>query len=158
MSSNILPPEQDLTLLITALHSAINAEVTRRMAAAGFPDVRPAHGYVFQHLIEGPSRSTELARRLGMTLQGASKLVIELEQLGYVTRRPDPTDGRNRIVEFTERGWKSIQAGRVARAAITAELRAFLGEPAGSETITALRELAEHTGGLRELLARRLRP
>src|SRR5579885_1202213 len=105
MTSTPLPPERDLPLLFAALHAAANANVVRRIAAAGHPDLRPTHGYVFQHLIPGPSRITELADKLGMTLQGASKLVIELERLGYVTRRPDPADGRNRIVELTERGW-----------------------------------------------------
>ena len=36
--------------------------------------------------------------------QGASKLVIDLERLGYVERRGDPDDGRNRYVALTARG------------------------------------------------------
>src|SRR3712207_6233710 len=118
-----IPPEQDLSLLFAALNSATNAEVVRRIAAAGHPDLRPAHGYVFQHLIAGPARITELAGKLGMTVQGASKLVAELEQLGYVERRVDPGDRRNRIVALTARGWAGIEAGRAARAAVTTELR-----------------------------------
>jgi DNA-binding MarR family transcriptional regulator len=153
-----IPPEQDLTLLLTALHAAVNAEVVRRIAAAGHPRLRVSHGYVFQHLVGGPARISDLARKLGMTLQGASKMVVELEQLGYVSRRVDPDDRRNRIVELTAHGWAGIEAGREARAAVTADLRAVLGEPAAGELISALQRLAEHTGGLRELLARRLRP
>ena len=153
-----IPPDQDLVLLFTALNAACDAEVVRRMAVAGFSDVRPAHGYVFQHLVEGPKRITELARLLGMTAQGASKLVIELEQLGYVSRRADPTDQRNRFVALTDRGRAAIEAGRTARAAITADLRGVLGAPAADRLIEDLQRLAEHTGGLRELLARRLRP
>ena len=153
-----IPPEQDLSLLFAALSAATNAEVVRRIAAAGHPDLRPAHGYVFQHLIAGPARITELAGKLGMTVQGASKLVAELEQLGYVDRQVDPGDRRNRIVALTTRGWAGIEAGRAARAAVTAELRAALGEPAADTLVAALQRLAEHTGGLTALLARRLRP
>lgn len=153
-----MPVEDDLVLLFTALNAACDAEVLRRIAAAGYGDTRPAYGYVFQHLIPGAERVSDLAGKLGMTAQGASKLVIEMESRGYVARRPDPDDQRNRYVELTERGWSAISAGRTARAAITAELRAALGEPAADELLAALRCLAEHTGGLRELLARRLRP
>jgi DNA-binding MarR family transcriptional regulator len=153
-----IPPEEDLTLLFTALHAAADAAVVARVAAAGYPDIRVAHGYVFQHLIAGPVRITELARKLGMTPQGASKLVLDLERLGYVARRADPEDRRNRFVELTERGWGSIEAGRVARAAITAEWRAALGEAEANALIGALQHLAAHTGGMQTLLARRLRP
>src|SRR5919202_4197145 len=117
-----IPPEQDLPLLFAALNAATNAEVVRRLAVAGHADLRPAHGYVFQHLIAGPARITELADKLGMTVQGASKLVADLERLGYVDRRVDPGDRRNRIVALTARGWAGIEAGRAARAAVTAEL------------------------------------
>ncbi len=151
-------PDQDIVLLFTALRAACDAEVTRRMAAAGYGDVRLAHGYVFQHLIVGPTRITELARKLGMTAQGASKLVIELEKFGYVARRSDPADQRNRFVALTERGWDVIRAGRVARAEINTQLRAVLGEAEFDHLLTSLQQLAEHTGGLEELLARRLRP
>jgi DNA-binding MarR family transcriptional regulator len=153
-----LSPEDDLVLLFTALHAGCDAEVTRRIAAAGFPDLRPAHGYVFQHLVAGPVRVTELARRLGMTAQGASKAVGELERLGYVLRQQDARDQRNRFVELTARGWAAIEAGRVARAEVTAELCDMLGAEEGERLVAALRQLAERTGGLRELLARRLRP
>lgn len=157
MTSTPLPPDQDLTLILAALSAAANAEVVRRTAAAGYPDLRPTHGYVFQHLIPGPSRITELAGRLGMTIQGASKVVVELERLGYVSRHPDPADGRNRIVALTPRGWAGIEAGRAARAAVTADLRAALGDDAAA-LVAALKRLSDHTGALDNLLARRLRP
>ena len=149
---------QDLVLLFTALHAACDAEVVRRIAADGFDDLRPAHGYVFQHLVPGPIAISELARRLGMTPQGASKLAIELERFGYVARQTDPSDRRSHAVTLTERGWAAIESGRAARAAVTAELRVTLGEPAADRLVSSLQHLAEHTGGLRTLLARRLRP
>ncbi|MFN8514143.1 MAG: MarR family transcriptional regulator [Thermomicrobiales bacterium] len=153
-----IPAEEDLTLLFAALNAATSAEIVRRIAAAGHPDLRPAHGYVFQHLMGGPMRVSELGEKLGMTAQGASKLVIELEGLGYVERRGDPGDGRNRYVALTAKGEAGIEAGRAARAAVTAELRAVLGEAAADQVVAGLRQLAEHSGGLAALLGRRLRP
>lgn len=153
-----IPAEDDLTLLFAALNAATSAEIVRRIADAGHPELRPAHGYVFQHLMGGPVRVSELGEKLGMTAQGASKLVIELERLGYVERRGDPGDGRNRYVALTAKGEAGIEAGRAARAAVTAELRAVLGESAADQMVMGLRQLAEHSGGLATLLGRRLKP
>jgi DNA-binding MarR family transcriptional regulator len=153
-----IPPEEDLTLLVTALHAAFDAESLTRLAEAGLGDLRQTHGYLFQHLVPGPIRVSDLAHKLRMTPQGASKFVIELESLGYVRRRLDPDDQRNRMVELTERGWAGIQAAREIRAAINDEVRTLLGEAEMTLLIDALRRLAEETGGLQELLGRRLRP
>jgi DNA-binding MarR family transcriptional regulator len=152
------PPDQDLVLLFTALHAACNAQVVQRIAGDGFSDLRPTHGFVFQHLILGPTRISDLATKLGMTAQGASKLVIELEQFGYVSRQTDARDRRSHTVTLTARGWAAIKAGRTARDAVTAQLRATLGEPAADSLVAMLQQLAEYTGGLHTLLARRLLP
>jgi DNA-binding MarR family transcriptional regulator len=158
-SDPLLAPNEDLVLLFTALHAACDADVLRRMAAAGFGNLRVAHGFVFQHLVPGAARITDLAVKLGMTAQGASKLVIELESMGYVARQTDPQDRRSHTVSLTGRGWAAIEVGRAARAEITRQLRADLGdESAADALIASLQRLAEHTGGLRTLLARRLRP
>ncbi|QFZ24072.1 MarR family transcriptional regulator [Saccharothrix syringae] len=127
------------------------------MADAGHPGVRTVHGYVFQHLLVGPVRVTDLADLLGMTAQGASKVVAEMERVGYAVRRPDPHDSRVRLVEMTPRGHEAVAAGRAARAEVTAELLAGLGDDAGP-VVRALDSLADRTGAMRDLMARRLRP
>ncbi len=151
-------PEDDLTLLITAVHAAFDAESLARLAQAGFGDLRPVHGYFFQHLVPGPMRVSDLAQKLGMTPQGSSKFVIELEEMGYVRRRVDPNDQRNRLVELTERGWAGIEAARRIRVEINDEVRQTLGKVETALLIETLRRLSEQTGGLQELLGRRLRP
>ncbi len=153
-----ISPEEDLTLLVTALNAAFDAKTLVRLAEEGFGDLRQVHGYVFQHLVPGPIRVSDLAHKLGMTPQGASKFVIELEGLGYVRRRVDPDDHRNRKVELTELGWAGINAARKIRTEINADVRAQLGDEETTRLIDALRRLAEETGGLQELLGRRLRP
>jgi DNA-binding MarR family transcriptional regulator len=41
-----------------------------------------------------------------------AELVDGLEQLGYLERRPDPSDGRAKLICLTERGWQAIREGR----------------------------------------------
>jgi DNA-binding MarR family transcriptional regulator len=101
---------------------------------------------------------TELARRLGMTAQGASKVVIELEELGYVRRQPAADDRRTHLVELTQRGRDLIDAGREARAALTADVERLLGPSGLKRFLTMLRRVAAHSGGLETLTARRIRP
>ncbi|GAA3853480.1 hypothetical protein GCM10022243_18890 [Saccharothrix violaceirubra] len=147
----------DLTLLFTALSAACDVDVRRRMAAAGHHEVRTIHGYVFRHLLDGPIRITDLADLLGMTAQGASKVVADMERAGYASRSPDPHDSRVRLVSLTRRGHEAVRISRRARADVTGELLATLG-PEGDKLITALRRLSDHTDALPDLLARRLRP
>lgn len=146
----------DLTLLFTALAAACEERVRARMAEAGHPGVRPVHGYVFQHLLTGPVRVTDLAGLLGMTPQGASKVAAEMERIGYVTRRVSGDDQRVRAIELTERGHAAVEAGRAARRAVTGELLAGLPDP--EPFLDALTALSDRTGALDDLMARRLKP
>jgi DNA-binding MarR family transcriptional regulator len=158
VSSPPPPIEQDAQLLLTAAAAGASEAVVRRLAAAGFGDLRPSHAYVFQHLVHGPLAIKALAARLGMTAQGASKLVLELEQLGYVRRSASAEDRRTHLVELTERGRALIDAGRTARAAFTADVEQLLGPTGLRRLLAMLQRVAEHTGGLDMLASRRLRP
>src|SRR6516225_9065715 len=110
MSSPPPPIETDVQLLLTAAAAGASDAVVRHLEAAGFGDLRPSHGYVFQHLLLEPMPISELARRLGMTAQGASKVVIELEELGYLRRQPADNDRRTHLVELTQRGRDLVDA------------------------------------------------
>src|SRR3954471_6132740 len=99
---DVADAELDLSLAALLAGFALADEVQRRLADAGYPDARFAHGFVFQHLIPGPLAVSELSERLDMTAQGASKAVIELERLGYVQREPGE-DRRVRRVALTDR-------------------------------------------------------
>lgn len=146
----------DLTLLFAALTAACDAEVRARMAAAGHDRVRTVHGYVFQHLLQGPVRVSDLAGLLGMTPQGASKVAAEMERVGYVARRTDPGDQRARMIELTPYGRAAVEAGRTARAEVSAGMLGLLDAP--EEFLASLDRLARETGALNDLLSRRLRP
>lgn len=49
-------------------------------------------------------RATELSRLSGQHKQIVGTLVDELEALGYVERRPDPSDRRAKLIRPTVRG------------------------------------------------------
>jgi DNA-binding MarR family transcriptional regulator len=135
------------------------AEAVDRRDGAPDDAVGDGHeGVVFQHLVPGPITIGELAARLGVTQQAASKSVADLERRGYVRRTPDPADARARRVALTERGTAAVEGARRHRAALTAELEARLGprwvESARRLLIDVVREL----GGEPAVRGRRVRP
>jgi DNA-binding MarR family transcriptional regulator len=92
------------------------------------------------------TRLTDLAEQTQVTKQTATHLVDELERAGYVERIPDPTDGRGRLVRFTRRGLKAIQAARAEEEKITAEWTRHLGARRMQhlrEALTLLREITD---------------
>ena len=70
----------------------------REVARRGFDDLRPALLAVAQHVRADGSRVTELAELSMLTKPTVVHMVDELERLGYVERRPDPADGRAKLV------------------------------------------------------------
>lgn len=117
--------------------------VADELARHGFDDLRPALLAVAQHVGPGGTRITELAARAWLTKATVVHAVDELERLGYVTREPDPTDRRAKLVMSTPR---AQEAERVGREAI-AELRNAWAELIGDEEMDALET------GLRRLRA-----
>ncbi len=107
--------EPDISVLMENAYRALVRELHRRLDAAGFADIRPAHGSVFETIGEHGSRVTDMAEKAQMTKGAMVELVDYLEGRGYVERLPDPRDGRAKIVRLTPRGWEAV---RVATAAI----------------------------------------
>ena len=118
----------ELTFLLGLGFQLVLGEFNRRVAEAGYPDLRPVHGLAFQAL-RGPGiTSTELAQRLGVTKQAAGQIVDDLEERGYVRRQPHPGGGRRRLVVLTDRAHDHLEvAGRVLHG-LEAELAGQLGD------------------------------
>jgi len=127
--------EQSIAHLLGAVVEVMEAELHRRLRLAGYADVRPAHFGVFRHLEPGGSRLTELAERTRMTKQSAGELVTYLERQGYLERRPDPNDGRVKIITLTARG----EASRVAAFEAFGAIESAWSERVGASRIAQLR-------------------
>jgi DNA-binding MarR family transcriptional regulator len=118
---------------------AINELVSEGLAERGFANFRPAHGTIGQHIADRGSRVTELAQLAQVSKPTVVYLVNDLERLGYVERIPDPTDGRAKLVQLTDRG---ARAQREARK-IVAEIERDWGNALGGRDFAALRKLLE---------------
>ncbi|EWC62591.1 Transcriptional regulator, MarR family [Actinokineospora spheciospongiae] len=127
----------EIPALLAMAFRTVMDQVHESLAAEGFDDVRPAHGFVFQYLSQRAAGATavELGGHLGVTKQAAVQLVDELEQRGYVERGPHPTDRRSRMVVLAPRGWACV-ASVVRR---WGEVEARWGDLIGADRVEHLR-------------------
>jgi DNA-binding MarR family transcriptional regulator len=70
----------------------------------------------------GPVRPGDLARVEAITAPSVTRLVASLEAAGFVTRSPDPADGRAFFIEATDAGANEVLRARAQRAASMADL------------------------------------
>jgi DNA-binding MarR family transcriptional regulator len=118
----------DLGILLGLSFQAFSDELKAELRDEGFDDLGGSYGYVFRALSVEPLQLNELAQRLGMTAQGASKIVSEMEARKYVERRPDPEDGRAKRLRLAARGRAALGCARKFHAAYERRLRAELGD------------------------------
>jgi DNA-binding MarR family transcriptional regulator len=105
----------------------LNELVSTTLAARGFEGMNPAHGTIGQHIADSGSRITELAALAQVSKPTVVYLVDDLERLGYVERRPDPSDGRAKLVCLTERGRRAQEEARQILAEIERDWSARVG-------------------------------
>ena len=106
---------------------------------------RAAHLSLFPHIeLEGGTRVSDLAEKLGITRQAVGQLVDDLERMGAVERLPDPEDRRAKRVVFTSAGRQSMLDGLNHLKSLEGELREVLGEPLLRSFRKALLLLHDH--------------
>ena len=125
--------------LLNRARDFVRDELNRELAEAGYQEIRDSHGCVFGNIAPDGSRLTELAERSGLTKQAVGEAVTDLEQLGYVERSPDPSDGRAKIIRLTPRGAETQAAGFE----IMAGIEVGWAERYGAGRVAAMRELLE---------------
>jgi DNA-binding MarR family transcriptional regulator len=101
--------------------------ILEKMALAGHSECTLSHINVTRNLDLQGTRAVELARRSSMTKQSLGELVAQLEALGIVKRKPDPNDGRAKVVLFTERGRNWLEQFHAALEQTEAEMESELG-------------------------------
>jgi DNA-binding MarR family transcriptional regulator len=89
------------------------------------------------------STISAIGRELGITRQGASKVVGHLSDRGYVSVADSPTSKREKSVILTSRGSDYLKAQRTAARRIEDELRAEFGDAALSG-LFALLDALDH--------------
>jgi DNA-binding MarR family transcriptional regulator len=132
-------------LLVRLLYQ-YRREAAVEAARLGYPDIRSPHMQVLAHISGRGIRLTELADRAHLSLAAASEFVSELEDLGYLERRPDRRDGRAKVIVPTRKGRSAFREGQRGAAAIERRWAALVGRDRFEQALEVLEQLLEHLG------------
>jgi DNA-binding MarR family transcriptional regulator len=105
------PDRKPFIALVDRANRALQVDMVREMSRRGFPKAKQAHNAVFATLRWEGSRSADMATRAGMTRQSMGELVREMVALGILEMRPDPEDGRAKLVTYSELGQRVVTDG-----------------------------------------------
>ncbi|MGQ2905568.1 MAG: MarR family winged helix-turn-helix transcriptional regulator [Neoaquamicrobium sediminum] len=130
---------RSLGVLLRLAHQQFSSAVDGALAEQGFGDIRPHHANVFTFVPPEGIQVSDLTLKAGVRKQTMAQAVEELEALGYVERRPHPTDRRARLVMLTERG-KQIRPLAMATGQRVEE---DWGKRLGQQRLEALRSTLE---------------
>jgi DNA-binding MarR family transcriptional regulator len=133
-------------------------EIQRRLAEQGCGDLRFNDGVVIQHVLAAPLSISALAERMGVTQQAASKAVADLERRGILRREADPADARTRLLHLTPHAVRAVEATRIQRAALEAELADEFGAERVNDANALLAAIVTRFGAKGAVRNRRVRP
>lgn len=121
-----------------------DASLLKSLKARGWPEQTRPQSMLFANLdIESGTRSSELARRIGVSRQAVHQTVRELEALNLVQLAPDPSNQSAKLVQLTDRGLKIV--GDAIRVFTAIEKQ--LGDRIGEDNIVLLRQVLEEDWG-----------
>jgi DNA-binding MarR family transcriptional regulator len=135
----------------------VNELVMERMKESGFEGVRERHGFVIQHLIERERTITQLAERMEVTQQAASKTVAEMIKAGALEMVRNRDDRRTRVIRLSKRAQEAVRVSRRERQKLERRLIAVVGKDSYVTAQKTLRRCLEAFGGLDRVESRRVR-
>jgi DNA-binding MarR family transcriptional regulator len=129
--------------LLVRLLREFRDDLAAPRADAGYGDVREPHFQIFGNIRMGGIRLTELAERAQLSLAATSELVNDLVEMGYLRRRPDPSDGRAKLIDLTTRGGELMADAGSRVAEIERRWSAIAGEKNFDQMCTTMQRLLD---------------
>lgn len=139
--------ETPTVALLRVAYSQIATEIGTAVRQVA-PDQRRAHGAIMEQLdFTDGMRLTDLANGAELTPQSAGELVDQLEELGYVERRPHPDDRRAKRIYRTAKAKQATQAAMEAAQLSEKKIKSLLGARRYSQLRSDLTEIIKAQGG-----------
>lgn len=134
--------KSDVVEAILTVSDLLVAAPLQWVRSRGFTDVTPAILAVMVVLESEGTSLSHLQRMRGRSKQAISQVVEELRRRGYAEIRPNPDDGRSKLVVPTDRGIALREIGLEARCRLFEIVEHVLGKNA-SDLAGGFRALAE---------------
>lgn len=124
--------EGDDVALFAGLLPRLADYITRRLMVLtmgkGHPDLKQSFGQVLTLIGPSGGRINHMAAIQKVSKQAISATVAELDDLGYVSRCPDPADARQVVIHFTPRGQDLIADSVQSVEELESEFQSVIGE------------------------------
>ncbi|WP_460492159.1 MarR family winged helix-turn-helix transcriptional regulator [Dactylosporangium cerinum] len=114
-------------LLLRLAAQQWGADMDAALQTQGVSGLTPAHANVIPFVPAEGIQIGELARLAKVRKQSMANSVELLSAAGYVTRRPDPADGRASLIFLTDKGRALWPASRVAGARVEQDWATIVG-------------------------------
>jgi len=112
MSRPIVGPDRSpLIRYVDKANRALQTDMVSQAHRSGYGEITYAHNAVFSTLQQEGSRASDMAAVAGITRQSMGEIVRGMVELGIVEMRPDPADGRAKLVVYTPRGLAMAREG-----------------------------------------------
>jgi len=131
----------DLALLLLGGFRFMAEAAHDRLAARGYPGVRPGHDFALRAVAEGAGSLSEVGRRTSTSKQAAAKTIAFLQEGGYVLRSPHPRDSRRAQLTITDRGRSLMNEGEAVFDELRTEWESLVGRDRVSDMQDALERL-----------------
>ncbi len=133
-------PSNTLYNLLQQLSFLIDNRYTELRRGTRYSDVRPSDIRVFVQVARQARSETEIAQAMNVTRQAVQSSVKRLVAMKVVEVVPKPNNGRDKIVQLTERGLVARQTAAEQIRIVEAECAAIIGR----EELERLRGLLLH--------------
>lgn len=133
-------------LLRTLVHAAywLDDGLQAYMKAHAAISLPRAQSMAMIYLTEGVDRPSDLASTLRVSKQATQQVLKELQLKGIITLEPDPNNGRQKFVVFTDFG---RELGEIAKRGLF-ELEAELSKRIGVQQVLRMREALDADWGV----------
>ncbi len=131
-----------LAAMLTWLPDALDAQLQQDAGIGHF------EYQVMAMLSMSPQRTRrmkEVAALANGSLTRLSRTVDRLEARGWVTRRPDPEDGRSTLAVLTDAGWDKVAATAPGH---VSEVRRLVFDPLTKTQVRQLHDIAARIGAV----------
>ena len=137
--------EPQVGALLRMAWEALQRDLYTGLRESGFHDLRETHRIALRYPPVDGMRPSELAARLRLSKQATNDLLRDLERLGLVRLERDPSDGRARIVRYTERGWRLYDTGSELSRRIGERWATAIGRHEYARFLATLRTIVDLT-------------
>jgi DNA-binding MarR family transcriptional regulator len=103
----------------------------------GWPTLTHSQSMVMMNVTTGTTRPVEIARNVGVSRQAVHVTLMQMQKLGMIEFRDDPSDRRSKIVVLTEIGEPMRRDAQLAVTVMTQRLSERIGKAQVAALATA---------------------